>query len=151
MTKEEKEALEVRRVMDRMLSKVEGVVSGLAKHEQRSKERLEQEAERRREKVQREAARKREMHDREVGLSIHSRVSDPVGVLGARSGLSLPGVRPCVTPGCQTGCHQLNRVLTHNNNVVKCYLGNPIARLSARRRRWSATSSRWGCKQAESS
>jgi hypothetical protein len=44
-----------------------------------------------------------------------------------RQGRAAVGRRAALTPGCQiayvehTGCHQVNRVLTHNNNVVeKC-------------------------------
>jgi hypothetical protein len=61
----------------------------------------------------------------EVGLSLHSRVSD---WLHGTYRLSL--IEPCFyCKGCHsrcqigymehTGCHRLNRVLTHNNNVVK--------------------------------
>ena len=58
----------------------------------------------------------------------------------------LLSVEPCfacrvVTPGgCQigytgyTGCHQLNRVLKHNDNVVKCVYLCEIAKLAKKAR-----------------
>ena len=57
LTREEKEALEVRRVMDRLIAKVEGVASGVAKHEQRARERQEAESRRLHEKAKREMER----------------------------------------------------------------------------------------------
>jgi hypothetical protein len=70
MSKQEKDELEVRRVMDRMLNKVEGVAAGAAKHVQRTNERLEIEDHRQREKAEREAARERDKADRGNRLEV---------------------------------------------------------------------------------
>jgi hypothetical protein len=84
-------------------------------------------------------------------LGYHSRVSD---WSRGPSRLSSSGCVLAVTPGCQigytdrTGCRQLNRVLTHNNNDVKSGIQPTL--LDGRRVPSSSRRSGWSTRRGAS-